>query len=358
MQNAADPAKQLRSADIIGLMSPRPLWRLARGMVRAPFDQNFPGAPLAVCWFTNFSCNARCPFCCKAAEIRNALHRFPSLDLNGAKQLLERIRRTVDILYLSGGEPLLHPHLPEVLREAHRLEFASIGMSSNLITLDQRLEVLESLDALSVSIHSPDVASHATNLAVPTRTAQRVFDNLELIRQHPRRNKLKIIVNCVINRSNLATVPAMVEFTRQRGFLLEVVPANEHGRPPSELKGHPPYEALIDRLLAMRKAGKAQHLAGSTSYYHRIRTFEPFRCFPYGVPNVMPDGRLCTPCDVSGQYAVNVLDHPDLKTAIRESLPHLGKYPCRLGHCFKAGILERSRLFNILGRRAESATKN
>jgi tetrahydromethanopterin S-methyltransferase subunit B len=62
----------------------------------------------------------------------------------------------------------------------------------------------------------------------------------------------------------------------------------------------------------------------------------------------MPDGRLCTPCDVSGQHAVNVLDHRSLKTAVKASRPHLGAYPCREGHCFKAGILERSRLFGLL----------
>jgi hypothetical protein len=30
------------------------------------------------------------------------------------------------------------------------------------------------------------------------------------------------------------------------------------------------------------------------------------------------------------------------------SLEHLGDYPCVDGHCFKAGIVERSRLFGLL----------
>ena len=98
----------------------------------------------------------------------------------------------------------------------------------------------------------------------------------------------------------------------------------------------------------MRRQGQAPHLAGSSAYYQRIRSFRPFRCFPYGVPNIMPDGRLCTPCDVSGQYGVNVLDYPSLREAMKASAPHLGEYPCRRGHCFKAGILERSRLFGLL----------
>ena len=345
---ASEHADRLRTRDIISLMSPRPLWRLVRGIVRAPFDEAFAGSPIAVCWFTNFSCNAKCPFCCKAAEIRAGKDRFAPLDLERSKELLAKIRATVDLLYLSGGEPLMHPPLVEIIREARRLDFASVGMSTNLIALDRRPEVLDELNAISVSIHSPDVTIHAQNLGVPVRVAEKVFENLDLIRRHPRRGEIKVLVNCVINKANLGSVLDMVAFTRDQGFLLELVPANEHDRAPRDLAGNEEYEALIDRLMAMRKSGEAPHLAGSTEYYRRIRSFEPFRCFPYGVPNIMPDGRLCTPCDVSEQYATSILDHEDLKTAVRASRPFLGRYPCKNGHCFKAGIVERSRLFGLL----------
>ncbi len=333
-------------------MSGRSLWRIVRGAARAPIDEQYAGSPLAVCWFTNFSCNAQCPFCCKAHEIRSGKEQFPPLDVDGAKALMARIRRTVDILYLSGGEPLIHTHILEILKEARRLAFSAIGMSSNLITLDRHPEVLDYLDAISVSIHSPDVAVHAANLAVAPKVAQRVFDNLKLIESHPRRGRLKLVVNCVINADNIETVRGMVEFTRDRGCLLELVPAGDDGRPSDDLLDNPRYVELIDDMLAMRKSGEAPHLAGSTKYYDRIKSFEPFRCFPYGVPNIMPDGRLCTPCDVSKQCAVNLLDFPDLKAAIEASRPHLGDYPCKQGRCFKAGILERSRLFGLVVRDA------
>ncbi len=270
--------------------------------------------------------------------------------MDRAIRLLERIRRSVNILYISGGEPLVHPHLIEILRAAKKLEFASIGMSSNLLTLHRKMEVLDLLDAISVSIHAPDLKLHAENLAVPEHLAQRTFDNLNLINNHPRRAELKLIVNCVMNASNLHRVLEMVEFTRQNGCLLELAPANDHGRPAADLDGNPDYIRLIDKLIAMRRAGTAKHVAGSTAYYRRIRDFKPYRCFPYGVANIMPDGRLCTPCDVSEQYAVNILDHESLKEAVRASKPFLGNYPCTEGRCFKAGIVERSLLFGAMTR--------
>lgn len=343
-----DKTERLRSIDIVSLFSVRPAWRLIRGMARAPFDEDYAGSPLAVCWFTNFSCNAKCHFCCKAAEIGAGQDRFPPLPLDRARKLLEKIRRKVNLLYLSGGEPTIHPDILGILKEARARDFASVGFSSNLIALGKKPELLDYVDAVGCSIHSPDVEAHARNLGVPIKTAERAFENLELLRRVAREKGIKVLVNCVMNKDNLGTVMDMVEFTRERGFLLEVVPANEHGRTPGDLHKNPRYTALVDKLIEMRKSGEARHLAGSTAYYETIRDFKPFRCFPYGVANIMPDGRLCAPCDVSEQYGVNVLDHKHIKAAVRASKPFLGDYPCRFGKCFKAGIIERSRLFGLL----------
>ncbi len=343
-----EKTERMRSIDIISLLSARTAWRLMRGIVRAPFDEDFAGWPLAVCWFTNFSCNANCHFCCKAREIRAGKDRFPPLPLEGCKELMEKIRKKVKLLYLSGGEPTIHPGIVDILREARALDFSSVGMSSNLIALDKKPEILDYIDAIGVSIHSPDVEVHAKNLGVPAKLAEKVFENLETLEKEGPRRDVKVLVNCVINSQNMDTVMDMVEFTRRRGFLLELVPANDHGRIPADLHGNPQYIELIDNLLALRKSGQARHLAGSSHYYRTIRDFEPFRCFPYGVANIMPDGRLCTPCDVSEQYHVNVLEHKHIKAAVKASRGMLGDYPCKSGKCFKAGILERSRLFGLL----------
>lgn len=346
-----DPEKQplkLRSFDILNALSARTGWRLMRGTVRALFERDFAGSPLAVCWFTNFSCNARCAFCCKAREIREGKERFPTLSIEKAFVLLEKIRPKVNLLYLSGGEPTLHPHIEDILAEANRLEFASIGISSNLILLNEKPRILDHVDVIGCSIHAPSPAEHARNLGLPTKMGERVFDNLAMLQKIAAERGIRVLLNCVINPDNIHTVENMVDFAGERGFLLEVVPANDHGRIPKKLHKNPDYIALIDRLLSMRKNGSAPHLAGSSHYYKTIRDFTPFRCFPYGVANIMPDGSLCTPCDVSEQYAVNVLNHENIKRAVKASRPYLGKYPCKQGKCFKAGIIERSRLFGLL----------
>lgn len=346
--NQSKPPVRLRSKDILSIFSARTGWRLARGVIRAAFEADFSGAPLAVCWFTNFTCNAHCPFCCKAKEIAGGDSRFVPLSPEKALVLLEKIRLKVNLLYISGGEPTFHPHIEEILGAARSLAFDSVGISSNLILLDEKPGILDHISVIGCSIHSPSVKIHAKSLGVPQKTAERVFANLESLKTVAGQKGIRVLLNCVVTPWNMDTVRQMVDFAGERGFLLEIAPANEHGQIPRGLHKNPKYVKLVNDLLALRKSGKAPHLAGSTHYYKTIRDFKPYRCFPYGVANIMPDGSLCTPCDVSGQYGVNVLNHEDLGHAVKASMPYLGSYPCREGKCFKAGIVERSRLFGLL----------
>ncbi len=240
---------RLRSIDIITLLSGRLVWRLMRGMARGAFDADYAGDPLAVCWFTNFSCNAQCHFCCKAAEIRAGKEMFPVLPLDKTQLLLEKIRRKVSLLYLSGGEPSIHPNIVDILQQAESLDFQSVGMSSNLIALDEKPEILDYIDAIGISIHSPSVKLHARNLGVAEKVAERVFANLELLKAKSKDKNIKVLVNCVITAENLSTVFDMVEFTSQHGFLLELVPANNKGHLPKELYDNAEYVSLINKLL-------------------------------------------------------------------------------------------------------------
>lgn len=349
---------RLRSAEILRSMSPRSLLRLLSGALRAPWDQEFAGHPVAACWFTNFTCNARCPFCCKSDEINAGSARFPVLGLPEAKRLLKKIRRSVGMLYISGGEPLLHPAMPEIVQEAKALGFGLVGMSTNLIIADKRPDALVGVDVLAVSLHAATPERHARQLGVSAELGGRVFANLEALAQRrgAAENNMAIVVNCVVTPDNVKEVMPLLDYTGERGFLLEVVPVNADGAVAKGLPALREYRQLIDNLLASRRSGRAPHLGGSGRYYRTIRDLRPFRCFPYGVPNIMPDGRLCTPCDVAAQYSVNVLDHEDLDAALKASFPLPAGYPCREGRCFKAGIVERSLLYGFLTPRPESVS--
>ena len=74
-------------------------------------------------------CNLRCKHCYVGNNRLNAAHRF---DLPNLDALLEYFKVTGghDKLYILGGEPTLHPQLPEIVRLANRKQY-SVTISSN-----------------------------------------------------------------------------------------------------------------------------------------------------------------------------------------------------------------------------------
>ncbi len=102
------------------------------------------------------SCNLRCASCPHSIED----HAVPkgSMSLDTFKQVFDKILNdSPDITHLSlysWGEPLLHPHVDEIVRYVHEHGVA-VALSSNLsIKFDQRIERLleQSPDYLKVSL--------------------------------------------------------------------------------------------------------------------------------------------------------------------------------------------------------------
>lgn len=113
-----------------------------------------PEVPPAVCFRITRCCNARCGFCLAPAEethpdTASLVRRIDWLLARGARKLM-----------FCGGEPTLHPALPELLRHA-RARGAKTALTSNAIELPEGLlPVLHGTGTrVKVSLHG-DRAHH------------------------------------------------------------------------------------------------------------------------------------------------------------------------------------------------------
>jgi MoaA/NifB/PqqE/SkfB family radical SAM enzyme len=109
-------------------------------------------------------CNADCDFCGFAkGKMRGKPRRFVDRDAF-ERALPVLVRRGIRYINFQGGEPLLHPHIVEMVAAARRA-----GMKPSLITngwnLAERADDLADaeLQNLLVSIDSADIASHERN---------------------------------------------------------------------------------------------------------------------------------------------------------------------------------------------------
>src|SRR5512134_1935381 len=96
----------------------RNLLRLKRG--------DFTLSPRLAVYYVTMQCNLNCTYCEDFGARRNhAVTPAPALE--DAKKILAVIRTGIDRLWLTGGEPLMVPHLPELLAYARdELKFREI----------------------------------------------------------------------------------------------------------------------------------------------------------------------------------------------------------------------------------------
>ena len=108
-------------------------------------------------FFLNLQLTSRCNFSCKHCynQLKNKHLKNPDLSLKAIEKIcrqflaVERARDFVDIsVYLLGGEPFLHPDLPEIITMLSRikvngLNFNYIALGSNGLLVPKNIDLLK-----------------------------------------------------------------------------------------------------------------------------------------------------------------------------------------------------------------------
>ena len=289
--------------------------------------------PLITNFYLTKRCNLRCKFCYPPGD-------EPEVDGAAAIELLEKIRPHNPVLNLTGGEPLLHEDFRTILREARRLRFYPILLSTNGLIIDRFRDALDQIDHLIITLHSPDPEVNDTLTGVPGATVQ-IIRNIRQCAGRAVARGFSLTLHAVIASETLGEIERTLAFCEEIGATLAVSP--EHGtfHPSSALPGNPQYISLIDHLLEAKARGRP--VASSISYLRAIRAFSSHRCHPYISPRVEPDGRVYFPCQRIGKRAVSLLDYPDLaRLMAAESTIGPADPDCR-HRCFLACYLEVDR---------------
>lgn len=109
--------------------------------------------------YSNFDCNLACDYCCAQSSPKAEARRFP-VDL--ARDVFAEFRELDGReVFLTGGEPFMHPDLGDLVQAAEGLE-RTVLTNAMILGRGRRRETLEALDrsvALQVSLDSatPDL---------------------------------------------------------------------------------------------------------------------------------------------------------------------------------------------------------
>lgn len=132
--------------------------------------------PVLCNYYVTYRCNATCSFC----DIWERPSPYVTLD-NARANLRDLRRLGVRVIDFTGGEPLLHRQLPDLLREAKQLGFITT-VTTNALLYPKQAEKLRGLvDMLHFSLDSPVADEHDQSRGV--RCFDKVMESIQLARQ-------------------------------------------------------------------------------------------------------------------------------------------------------------------------------
>jgi MoaA/NifB/PqqE/SkfB family radical SAM enzyme len=315
-----------------------------RNLLRLQRGQRTLDPRLAIYYVTTH-CNLNCVYCEDFGARRNG--EAVTATLEDAKKILRVIRSVIPNLWLTGGEPLLSPHILDLVTYARQdLNFRELSLITNGTLLSEHLDLLPFLDRLIISLDSIDPETLAS-VSLLDEQAKAVLSSIEAVAPLQKTHGFKLILNAVITPETLHGMDALIEFCAAHKILLSFSPQAINNWPRYELLVSPEYRAFIQRALALKKRGAP--ILGSTAYLKTLLDGKPYACYPTIVPRVTPDGWLIYPClpmekngGEGGGRAVNLRDVTHWDEAWAAAGERYGEAPSSCSSCFQQCYAEPS----------------
>jgi MoaA/NifB/PqqE/SkfB family radical SAM enzyme len=316
----------------------------ARNLLRTQRGQRTLDPRLAIYYVTT-SCNLNCTYCEDFGARRNGEAVTATLD--DAKNILTVIRDGIPNLWLTGGEPLLSPHILDLVTYARQnLKFRELSLITNGTLLSEHLNLLPFLDRLIISLDSTDPSALAS-VSLPNGQANAVVAAIQAAAPLQKTHGFKLILNAVITPETLPHMDALLEFCAVQKILISFSPQAVNNWPRYELLVSREYKSFIERAIRLKKRGAP--ILGSAAYLNTLLEQKPYTCYPTLIPRITPDGWLIYPCvpmekdggEVGGR-PVNLRDISNWNEAWAMAQERYGEAPSSCSSCFQQCYAEPS----------------
>ena len=288
-------------------------------------------APYAVTFYVTHKCNLTCSYCTQkepdvfseelptAGDVAIAeahpAERRTRLSSPGASRHCGRISRKFVMVARFG------------------CKFRSLLLITNGTLLDRKPGILRGVTGLVVSLDA--LSADPTNPLSKPAALPKVMENLAFAKErlgNPRR----ITISTVIEEWNIAEVERLLDWCGEQGFVFAAQSAQMEKMPNLALLKNPKYQALVDTIIARRRAGK-QAINGTPRTIETLLRFQDFQCYPTMFPRVYPNGDVFYPCEPLRKVAGNLLRDGSLTKIFAAGKKKYGDIPPCQGICYLFG---------------------
>jgi MoaA/NifB/PqqE/SkfB family radical SAM enzyme len=251
-----------------------------------------------------YNCNLRCKMC--------PFWKRSTQD-SSTEQEKEILRRIYDSgafgIAFEGGEPLLRSDLAEILAFSRSLPLHT-SLVTNGTLLESRIdEIARYIDGVVyVSLDGLE-KTHDAIRGVSGCFRKTVRGIAAAV------NKVPVTINTTIMAENLHEIEDIVKLAKELGTRISVVVAHEYCSAKASTPTSIEIAKIARRLLVMKRKGFP--LVHSTGYFKILSREKNWKCKPWALVNVGPDGNLVLPCYVRNDYATgfSIFDS-SIKTSI------------------------------------------
>ena len=177
----------------------------------------FRNRPILCNYYVTYRCNARCVFCdfWQRADYKHT----PDARLDDVLSNLRALRKLgVIFVDFTGGEPLLHHDLPQMLAEAKRLGFITSVTTNTLLYEKRSREIRGLVDILHFSLDSLNPEKHNALRGVPIFDS--VMRSIRLAKKLGERPDLLVTVT----EANYRELPELAAFAQKERLMLVTNP--------------------------------------------------------------------------------------------------------------------------------------
>jgi len=293
--------------------------------------------PVVSVYYLTYACNFRCPYFSDGSG--QPYHAIKNTAPKGDEvvEILRSIRKFCENLVITGGEPLLHGDVEQVLRALPAMKFDHTILTTNGERLPPFLPAMqESLSELVISLDTLNAERADRNFGRGEGMLRKILDNLEEASTLPKR-RFDIVISAVVTPDNLEELYALSEFCWERGLKLAACPQLQGVKVHAELHENEAYRRFFDHLLAAKRKGRP--VQGTIRYLECMRDLQRFDCHPFTMLVVSPQGDVFYPCLEIGHHVGKIQEVDDLHALRRAGEERFGPQPQCGNQCHSACAL-------------------
>jgi sulfatase maturation enzyme AslB (radical SAM superfamily) len=169
------------------------------------------------------SCNLRCPGCwVKNSHNLSTARTIEVMDVGILERTLKFGRNMgISKISLLGGEPTLHPQLPEIIKKAYALGYEKVSITTNGVFASSKIEELAASNLSNISFSIDGSTPEMHNMIRPSMNGRDTFsvtiNNLRKALIYSKEYGFTVTVNHTIFPANFHDTESMIKFVASIG---------------------------------------------------------------------------------------------------------------------------------------------